>query len=359
MDMETSRTHAYLENMKAYVQTSYGGPEALELRELEDPTPKADEVRVRVFATSVNKGDWYSLTGTPLVARFEGGLWGPRPNFVPGHDVAGVVERVGADVKGLSVGDAVYGEVLGAFGELVCARERDLAPMPKNLDFEGAATLPVAGLTALQGIAESGGLRPGQRVLINGASGGVGTLAVQIARALGGEVTGVCSTANVERARTLGADHVVDYTREDFTDTEQRYDVIFDLAGSKPFRRVRRLLTPTGVLVSSSSNLGYLFQTAVASLFTRRVEVLMTQRGGDQLRRLTELVESGKVQPVIQERFTFEHLPEALSQHGRGHARGKSVVAVAAACGARVSSRPAAATCSQTTSSGAASPAPQ
>lgn len=313
------------------MQTSYGGPEALELRELEPPTPAADEVRVRVVATSVNKGDWYALAGTPFVARFEGGFLRPKSDFVPGHDVAGIVEHVGAEVKGLSVGDAVYGEVLGAFGERVCARERDLAPVPSNLDFEGAATLPVAGLTALQGLADSGGLRPGQRVLINGASGGVGTLAVQIAKALGGEVTGVCSTANVERARALGADHVVDYTREDFTDTEQRYDVIFDLAGSKPFRRVRGLLTPTGTLVSSSSNIGYLIRTAVASLFSRRVKVLVAKPGGTQLRRLTKLVESGELRPVIETRYAFEDLPEALGRQGRGHARGKSVVAVTAA----------------------------
>ncbi len=308
----------------------YGGPDELELRELEAPTPAAGEVRVRVAATSVNRADWYSLRGAPFVARLEGGLFGPKADFVPGHDVAGIVDQVGPGVTGLSVGDAVYGEVLGAYGELLCARADALAPMPSNLDFEGAAALPLAGLAAFQGLADCGGVCPGQRVLINGASGGVGSLAVQIAKALGGEVTAVCSTANVEQARRLGADHVVDYTREDFTVTKQRYDVIFELAGSRSLRRVRNLLTPMGTLVSSTSNLGYLFRAVVASMFTRRVKLLMAKPGGAELRRLTELVEAGKVRPVIESRYAFEDLPQAMGDYGRGHARGKSVITVAA-----------------------------
>ena len=298
------------------------------MRELATPSPAAGQVRVRVHATSLNRADWYVLRGSPFPARIEAGLWRPRRDFVPGLDMAGVVEAVGPGVSRLAVGDRVCGEVKGAFADRVCAPEDALASVPASVDLESAAALPVAGMAALQGLAEQARVQPGQRVLINGASGGVGTFAIQIAKALGAEVTGVCSTRNVEQARALGADHVVSYEREDFTATRERYDLIFELAGSRPFGRVRRLLLPTGVLVSSTSNLRYLLRSAVASLFSRRVVVLVARPTRARLERLLAMVEVGAVRPAIERCYAFEELPQALRHHGRGHVRGKAVVRV-------------------------------
>ena len=218
--------------MRAVVRASYGGPEVLELRELLQPEPAADEVLVRVRAVSLNRAEWYSLNGRPYVARPTEGLRAPKSERI-GVDFAGTAEAVGKDVTTLRPGDEVFGGKDGAFAEYVCVREeRAIVPKPANVSFEQAAAVPVAGLTALQGLRDKGGIEPGQQVLINGASGGVGTLAVQVAKALGAEVTGVCSSGNVELVRSLGADHVVDYTREDFTRSDRRYDLIFDVAGS-------------------------------------------------------------------------------------------------------------------------------
>ena len=228
--------------MRAVVRERFGGPDVLELRELDKPVPADDEVLVQVRATSVNRADWYGLTGRPLIARPTEGLRTPK-NVRLGVDFAGTVEAVGRDVRSFAPGDEVFGGRDGAFAEYVCVREeRAITQKPANVTFEQAAATPVAGLTALQGLRDRGGVEPGQSVLVNGSSGAVGSFAVQVAKALGGDVTGVCSTGNVELARSLGADRVVDYTAEDFTRSGRRYDVIFDVAGSRPWSQLKRVL---------------------------------------------------------------------------------------------------------------------
>src|SRR5215212_158753 len=236
--------------MKAIVGEKYGAPDVLELQEVEKPEPPDDGVLVRVRAASVNRVDWYGMTGTPLVARPMTGLRRPKSPLI-GVDFAGRVEAVGKDVTDLKPGDDVFGGRsgnTGSFAEYVCA-QKGIARKPANLTFEEAAAVPVAALTALQGLRDHGQLQPGQKVLVNGASGGVGTFAVQVAKALGAEVTAVCSTRNVEQARALGADRVIDYAREDFTRAGERYDVILDIAGSKPWSRCRRVMNPHATLV--------------------------------------------------------------------------------------------------------------
>ena len=232
--------------MKAAVRDRFGSPDVVELRDIEKPAPADDEVLVRVRAASVNPADWYEVTGRPYVGRTQMGLLKPKSNRL-GVDYAGTVEAVGGNVTEFRPGDEVFGGRSGAFAEYVCVREdRAIVPKPANLTFEEAAAVPVAALTALQGLRDKGQVQPGQKVLINGASGGVGTFAVQIAKALGAEVTGVCSTPNVDIARSLGADHVIDYTREDFTRSDERYDLMLDIAGSRSWSECRRVLDPAG-----------------------------------------------------------------------------------------------------------------
>lgn len=236
--------------MKAIVQDRYGSSEVLEFREVDRPVPKDGEVLVRVRAASVNARDWHVMRGDPYVARLAFGLRRPKRRMrIQGGDFAGVVEAVGKDVTRVRPGDEVYGEADGAFAEYLCAPQGVLGPKPANLSFEQAAAVPLAGNTALMGLRDVGKVGPGQHVLVNGASGGVGTFAVQIAKALGAEVTGVCSTRNVDLVRSLGADHVVDYTREDFTRTGARYDLVFDLVGNRTLADCRRALNPTGMLI--------------------------------------------------------------------------------------------------------------
>ena len=321
--------------MKAVVCERYGSPDALEHREVDKPIPADDEVLVRVRATSVNPVDWHGVTGTPYVARLQGGLRGPKTLAV-GVDFAGQVEAVGRNVTELVRGDDVFGGRNGAFAEYVCVRNA-VAVKPSNLTFEEAAAVPVAAITALQGLRDKGALERGQRVLVNGASGGVGTFAVQIAKALGAEVTGVCSTGNVELVRSLGADQVVDYTREDFTRSGKHYDLLLDNAGSRSFSACRRVLRSDGRLVvvggpKSSKLLGpltHMAATLAASKIRRQKAVaFLAKLNKEDLRVLTELLEAGTVKPVIDRTYEFTEIADALRYLGEGHAKGKIVVTV-------------------------------
>ncbi len=321
--------------MKAIVYTQYGSPDVLQLKEVEKPTPKDDEVLVRVQAASVNALDWHLLTADIFLVRLMGmGLFKPK-NSILGADIAGRVEAVGKNVKQFRPGDEVFGDIgHGGFAEYAIAPERVLALKPVHLSFEAAAAVPVAALTALQGLRDSGKIQPGQKVLINGAAGGVGTFAVQIAKALGAEVTAVCSTRNMEQARNLGADQVIDYTKENFTQSGQRYDLIFAANGYHPLAAYKRTLTPRGRYVMAGGNSRQIFE---AMLLGSR----MSEKGGrtignvsahvDQKDMLTliELLEAGKVVPVIDKQYPLTEVAEALRYLGAGHAQGKLVITVA------------------------------
>ncbi|MFO7530923.1 MAG: NAD(P)-dependent alcohol dehydrogenase [Candidatus Limnocylindrales bacterium] len=309
----------------------FGSADALRLAEIDTPQISSDEVLVRVHASTVSIGDWFWLTGTPLMMRPASGLLRPRDRVL-GRDVAGVVAAVGADVRDMHIGDEVYGEIpFGAHAEYVAAPARLLARKPANLTFEQAAAVPLAGGTALQGLRDAGRLRAGQHVLVNGASGAVGTFAVQIAKAFGAEVSAVCSGPNAELVRSLGADHVIDYAHEDFTRGDARYDLIFDLVGSRPIGACRRVLTPTGVYVASTSKLRVLLRAALMSIVARgRVVVLVARGSKADLDALRELIEAGRVTPVIDGSYSLSQVPEAFRQQGLGHARGRKVITIAA-----------------------------
>jgi NADPH:quinone reductase-like Zn-dependent oxidoreductase len=321
--------------MKAIVRDTYGSPDVLELQEIEKPDLTDDGVLVRVHAASVNRGDWYTLKGM-FVARPAVGLRKPKSRLI-GADFAGVVEAVGPDVTEFRPGDEVFGGRTGAFAEYVCARARSVALKPAHLTFEEAAAVPVAALTALQGLRDRGHIQPGQKVLINGASGGVGTFAVQIAKALGAEVTAVCSTRNVDLVRSIGADRVVDYTREDFTRSDERYDLMFDNAGSKSWSECKRVLNPqaTVVLVGGQMGnrvlgpLGHVIKMRVAAAFGKRKAVFfVAQFNSADMEVLRELLEAKKVTPVVDRRYEFSEVADAFRYMGEGHARGKVVVTV-------------------------------
>jgi NADPH:quinone reductase-like Zn-dependent oxidoreductase len=321
--------------MRAVVRDRYGSPDVLALGEVGKPELTADRVLVRVRAASVNRSDWYELTGMYL-ARPQNGLRRPKSRLV-GGDFAGVVEAVGTDVTEFRPGDEVFGGRSGAFAEYVCARAVSVALKPARLSFEEAAAVPVAGLTALQGLRDKGRIQPGHRVLINGASGGVGTFAVQIAKALGGEVAAVCSTRNVDLVRSLGADRVVDYTREDFTRGGERYDLMFDNAGSRSWRECKRVLDPhaTVVLVGGKMGnrllgpLGHVIGTRLASsLGSRKAVFFVAKFNKPDMETLRELLENGKVTPVIDRQYALSEAAEAFRYIGEGHARAKVVVTV-------------------------------
>lgn len=311
--------------MNAIVRERYG---ALELRELPPPGPTDGRTLVRIHASSVNPVDWYELHGRPYVARPLMGLRRPKIDRL-GGDFAGIVE---------STGEAVFGVQNGAFAEYVAAKVERLAPMPANLSFEQAAAVPIAGITALQALRDKGGVRAGQHVLVNGASGGVGTFAVQIAKALGAEVTGVVSTGKVEQTYVLGADHVVDYTRDDFTRTGGRYDLIVDIAGSRSFRQCRRVLAPGGTFVvvgGPKTNrllgpLGHSLATRVTALGAGRtvVPLFIAQITRRDLLFLNDLIKDGKVAPVVERSYELREVADALRYLGEGHARGKIVVSI-------------------------------
>jgi NADPH:quinone reductase-like Zn-dependent oxidoreductase len=314
--------------MKAIVQNGYGSQDVLSLKEIAKPTIKDDEVLVRVVAAALNAGDYFSMKGSPWLVRLMVGF--PRPkDYVPGWDVAGRVEAVGSAVTQFHPGDAVYGAVSHAFAEYASAPAGRLALKPTNLTFEQAAAVPTAGITALQGLRDAGKVQPGQKVLINGAAGGVGSFAVQIGKALGAEVTGVCSTRNVEMVRAIGADHVVDYTREDFTRGGQRYDLIFDNVGNRAFSDLRRALTPQGRILPNSGHGGMTYVLKaflLAPLMRQQDKPLTTTPNGKDLAALAEMVEAGKITPVIDRTYPFAEIPAALGYAARGHVRGKVVI---------------------------------
>jgi NADPH:quinone reductase-like Zn-dependent oxidoreductase len=322
--------------MRAVVRERYGPPEVLELREVEAPRAGDGQVLVAVRAASVNPADWYAMTGLPWVARAQMGPRRPRSGRL-GLDLAGEVTAVGAGVTRFSPGDEVFGTGDGTLAEQVAVAEKTLAGKPARLSFEQAAAVPVAALTALQGLRDKGRLQPGQRVLVNGASGGVGTFAVQLAKALGAEVTAVCSTRNVEAARSLGADRVVDYTREDFTATSPGHDLLLDVAGSRPWPACRRVLTPRGrlVLVGAPKGsrllgpLGHIAGVRLASLRGGQKVVFFISKGsGEDLATLAELLEAGTVTPCVERTYPLAEAAGALRHLGEGHARGKLVVTV-------------------------------
>ena len=323
--------------MKAIVRDKYGSPDVLHLEEVERPQLADDCVLVRVRAASVNQVDWYDVTGKPWIARPMTGLRGPKGSRLTGRDFAGTVEAVGKDVKDLQPGDDVFGGKSGggSFAEYVCV-PAEVARKPPNLSFQEAAAVPLAALTALQGLRDRGQLQPGQRVLVNGASGGVGTFAVQIAKALGAEVTAVCSTRNVEQARSLGADHVIDYTREDFTRSGRRYDVIVDVAGSKSWSQCRRVLNPHATLVmvggpkgSLLGPLGHIAKVKLAAWRgSQKAVFFVANFNGPDMDVLRELLESGKVKPVVEKRYALGEVADALRYMGEGHAQGKLVINV-------------------------------
>jgi NADPH:quinone reductase-like Zn-dependent oxidoreductase len=322
--------------MKAIINNKYGSPENLKLEEIEKPVINDDSVLVRVRAASVNPYDWHLIRGLPYFVRFMTGLRRPKQT-VPGVDVAGMVEAVGKDVTQFQAGDEVFGARDGALADYVGGRERNFVPKPAGLTFEQAATIPMAGCTALQGLRDKGKLQLGQRVLINGAAGGVGTFAVQIAKAFGAQVTGVCSTRNVDLVRSIGADQVVDYTQEDFTRGGQRYDLIFDTVGNHSFRRLRRVLTPTGTLIAigggkSGNFLGPLLYPVRALVLSRfvgqRLLPFMANINAGDLAVLKELIEAGKVTPVIDRTYPLSETTEAIRYLETGHARGKVVITV-------------------------------
>lgn len=317
--------------MKAIVQNAYGSSDVLVLKEIDKPTVNDDDVLVRVHAAGIHAGDYFTMRGVPYLARFFAG-WPKPKNYVPGFDVAGTVEAVGKDVTRFKPGDEVFGECAGGgCAEYACATEGRFVAKPASLTFEQAAAVPVSALAALQGLRDAGRLQPGQRVLINGASGGVGTYAVQIAKALGAEVTGVCSTRNLDMVRSIGADHVIDYTQEDFTRSGQSYDLILDNVGSRSFSDCRRALTPEGTLLPNTGNagMGYVIKAFVRSAFVRQQgRPFVSTPKSEDLVVLKELVETGKVTPVIDRTYPLSETPEALEYVGKGHARGKVVITI-------------------------------
>ncbi|WP_261720201.1 NAD(P)-dependent alcohol dehydrogenase [Streptomyces sp. FZ201] len=324
--------------MKAVVQERYGSVDALEFRDVERPEPGSGEVLVRVRAASVNAYDWHFLHGDPVVARAMMGWRGPRAR-IRGRDFAGVVEAVGSGVDGLAPGDEVYGEADGAFAEYVCAPGDSVGPKPSNLTFEQAAAIPLAGNTALIGVRDVAGVQPGQTLLINGASGGVGTFAVQLGKVYGAEVTAVCSARNADRARSLGADHVLDYAREDFTRAGRRYDVVLDLVGNHSLTAFRRALTPSGTLVLSGGGIyeggsvlgpmGLFIKRRLTAPFVRqRLLELPARQSRKNLAALRELTESGRISPVVERTYPLSEAAEAIRYVEVEHARAKVVITV-------------------------------
>lgn len=316
--------------MKAVVQNDYGSTDVLQIKEIETPAVKENEVLVRIHAAALNAGDVFSMRGSPWLVRLIVGF--PKPkDYVLGWDMAGRVEAVGEAVTRFQPGDEVLSACNGALAEYASVPEDELATKPANLTFEQAAAVPTAGLTALQGLRDAGKLQAGQKVLINGASGGVGTFAVQIAKAFGAEVTGVCSTGKVKLVRSLGADHVVDYTTTDFTKSGRTYDLILDNVANHTFPDLRRTLTPQGIIVPNSGHggMGYVVKAALLSLFMRQHSSLFTANTNyEGLDTLKDLIESEKVAPVIDRTYPLSDVIEAFQYLEQGHARGKVVITV-------------------------------
>jgi NADPH:quinone reductase-like Zn-dependent oxidoreductase len=323
------------QRMRAIVQKEYGTADVLRLAEIERPSIGADEVLVKVRAAGLDRGTWHLMAGMPYAARLAVGLRAPK-NPVPGLDVAGVVVAVGSEITRFKPGDEVFGISKGSFAEFAAARESKLARKPSNLSFEQAAAVPVSGMTALRGLSDVGHLQAGQKVLIVGASGGVGSYAVQIAKALGAEVTGVCSTSKRDLVRSIGADHVIDYTQEDFAKGDKRYDLILDIGGNSPLSRLRRALAPRGTLVivggeGRGSWIGMDRQMralALSPFVGQRLTMLGPKEHYTVLERLTELIEDGKLVPAIEQTYPLSEMPNAMRHLQAGGARGKLVIAV-------------------------------
>jgi NADPH:quinone reductase-like Zn-dependent oxidoreductase len=328
--------------MKAFVLRRYGPSDLLEFTDTDKPVPADDEVLVRVRATSVNPYDWHTMRGEPYIARLMPGglrLRGPKPAIL-GCDMAGQVEEAGKDVTQFRPGDDVFALLeQGAFAEYVTVPQSLLAPKPNNLSHEQAAAVPMAAITALLGLRDAGHLQPGQKILVNGASGGVGTFAVQIARALGAKVAGVCGPRNPDLVAAIGADEVIDYSTEDFTRTGQRYDLMLDVAGTRSVAACRRVLTPKGTLVAVGGPagrwlqpVGHMFSTLAAGpLVSQRIVMADTTRCTQKkqnLVTLTQLIEDRKVTPAIDRCYPFEQIPAAITYQEKGHARGKVVVTI-------------------------------
>ncbi len=319
--------------MRAIVQTAYGGPDRLSMSTIGRPAIGANEVLVRVRAAGLDRGTWHLMKGEPYVARLAFGMRAPRRR-VPGLDLAGTVVATGADVTRCQPGDEVFGIGGGSFAEFAAAREDKLALKPSNLSFEQAAVVPVSGLTALQGLTDVGRLEAGQRVLITGASGGVGSYAVQIAKALGAEVTGVCGTAKVDFVRSLGADHVLDYTREAYADGSATYDLILDIGGSTPVRRLRRALTDRGTLVIVGGEggdrvlgIGRQLRAVMLSPFVRqRLAMLVSSENHADLERLAAMLERGDIVPAVDRTYPLSDVPAAIRRLEAGQVRGKLAI---------------------------------
>jgi len=315
--------------MKAIVCTKYGSPDVLQLKEIEKPTLKENEVLVKIHAASANPLDWHFMRGAPFLARLEGGLFKPKRTIL-GADIAGRVEAVDSSVTQFQLGDEVFGDIwlngLGGFAEYGCTREDTLVLKPTNISFEEAAAVPLAAVTALQGLRDKGQIQPKQKVLINGASGGVGTFAVQIAKSFGAEVTGVCSTSKLDTVRSIGADHVIDYTQEDFTKNGQRYDLIFDAVGNRSVSDYKRALSPSGICsVAGFTTLSRLFQ--VMLLGGKKIGMMETAKANKKdLVTIKELLEAGKVVPVIDRCYPLAETAEAIRYLEEGHAQGKVVI---------------------------------
>ena len=323
--------------MRAIVRHAYGPPDVLRLEDMDKPDVSDDEVLVRVRAASVNPADWHFMTGTPLLVRLGGGLRGPKRERL-GVDFAGTVEAVGSNVTQFKPGDDVFGARDGAFGEYVAVREdRSVVPLPANVSFEQAAAVPVAAVSALQGLRDKGRIQAGHKVLINGASGGVGTFAVQIAKTFGAHVTGVCSTRNVDIVRSLGADRVIDYTQEDFTAGDQRYDLMLDIAGNRSWSDCRRVLEPHAIVVMVGGPKGNrllgpmsrLVKSRLAALpNSQKVMFFLAKLNRADLLVLSELLEAGRLTPVIDRRYGLTDTADSLRYLGEGHAQGKVVITV-------------------------------
>jgi len=324
--------------MKAMVYTKYGPPDVLQLQEVEKPAPGDDEVLIRVHATSIVFSDLAFVTGKPFLVRMIGsGLLKPKHRIL-GVDVAGRIEAVGSKVKQFHPGDEVFGDLSGhcrgAYAEYVCAPEKALALKPANCSFEEAAAVPESAVVALQGLRDKGRIEAGHKVLINGASGGIGTFAVQIAKSFGAEVTGVCSTRNLDMVRSIGADHVVDYTQDDFTKSGRRYDLILATAGYRWLFDYRRALSPNGIHVVTGGSMAQIFQPMllgpwISMTGSKKMVNLSVRPNQEDLTFMKELIEAGKVKPVIDRCYPLSEIAEALRYYGQGHARGRVAITVA------------------------------
>jgi NADPH:quinone reductase-like Zn-dependent oxidoreductase len=324
--------------MKAYVHTAYGPPTSLKLDEVPTPVPADDEVLIRVKAAATNPADWHIITGKPYIARAQYGLRTPKTP-IRGLDLSGVIEEVGKDVTKFSVGDAVFGEIGGGYAEYTVSPERRLGLKPDNISFEEAAGVPIAALTALQALRDKGGIKTGDHVLVNGASGGVGTYAVQIAKAMGATVTGVCSTRNVDLVRSVGADEVIDYTTKSYLEVDDRFDIIVDCVGNHSPSKARGVLTERGVYVAvGNSKMGnglgplvWMARIAGASMFrSQTLTVMLAKQTPEDLAVLADLLASGEIRTVLDTGYSFDQAREALMKQGGKHGRGKTVITVEA-----------------------------